>query len=510
MSPGAFMDTTADEERSNAEQLRGLVRSLSLSSRFSFYLVACETPAVADAVFAHLEREVPASRGAETRLVRLDPYRISAPLEESIPRELLTTEVLERLVYPSDEVIAASAIHVIDASRALPADEDAWKWLFNRMNEQRNIIIQRIRRELIVLVPLWLVNTFRLHAADFYNLWSGDFRILAEPGEVVEEPVPWSWEPMNAEGQSSRRIVIGLSMLDDERFVSPIDGDWHELVRALVLAGDIELNRMHPAAALHAYEEALGITNQFITDSAKNVETAKKSHLMTEWERILPVCIGRTGDSYFYRSIHGEAARAYEEACALVETLRHQSNNNPLWTHNRSILAIKQGDTHRALGKLDDAARSYLTAIAIRRESSSRRDIAIALQRLGLVHTRRGDHSRSLHAYEEAISLALGGLSGFLVVPPTYRLELISLLERRGSLLLERGALTEARTDFKMAAEQTHGGLDNPKASAAWREGQRRVLQRLRDVLMSTGDRESLQTVEQALRKTTEMPLPAG
>jgi hypothetical protein len=149
------------------------VRSLALSDRFRFYLVVVELAQPATrAVAAALEREVAAAREAPVRLVRLDPYRVPADGRGPIPWRLLVDKVLVPLVEPPAEVAAAEAIVMVDASAAPEADDEAWRVLFQRMNERRNVIAAGLRGALALVMPARMERVFAHAAPDFWSIRS--------------------------------------------------------------------------------------------------------------------------------------------------------------------------------------------------------------------------------------------------------------------------------------------------------------------------------------------------
>lgn len=375
-----------------------------------------------------------------------------------------------------------------------------------------------------------------------------------------------------ADGAEARDIL--LSLLDHpclepgEERTAQIPGDpewWSDLVRALILLGDVELSNLNPECALRTYEASCQVARR-LTEQAGGVGAADGSAGtsigLTEWKRLLSISLDRVGDAHFSRGELDMAMLAYKQALGIVETLLEADPRNlelqadrlvsrdrigdvhlargevemaaqqvedampsskqlagyslP-WKRDHSVAEINIGDVHRAAGRLDEAIQAYLSSLATRRELLRRdprrpewaRDVAIALQRLGQVHASRGDHGRALLAYTEAITL-MQGLVQADRERAAWRLELIFLLERRGSLRLGRGEAKQARADFEEAAELTRGAQGRTGFSPAWREGQLRVLQGLRDALTAVGDHEGLRAVEQALSELTDNPTPTG
>lgn len=149
-----------------------LVRSLALSDRFRFYVLVVEGEPVVRAVAAALKQDVAAAREAPARVVRIDPYRAPAYRPGPIPWRLLVDEVLVPLVDPRADVAAAEAIVMIDASAAPPSDDDAWRVLFQRMNERRNVVAASLRGALVLALPARMERVFAHAAPDFWSIRS--------------------------------------------------------------------------------------------------------------------------------------------------------------------------------------------------------------------------------------------------------------------------------------------------------------------------------------------------
>jgi hypothetical protein len=149
-----------------------LVRSLALSDRFRFYLLVVEAPEAARAVAAILEHEVAAAREAPVHVVWLDPYDDRAEGSAPMPWRRLVDAVLAPLLEPSAELSSPEAIVIADAARAPAADEDAWRILFQRMNERRNAVAGALRGALVLALPPALERVFAHAAPDFWSIRS--------------------------------------------------------------------------------------------------------------------------------------------------------------------------------------------------------------------------------------------------------------------------------------------------------------------------------------------------
>lgn len=150
-----------------------LVRALALSRRFHLYLARCSSPRAADQLVAEIAGELPRLGRADVRLVRLEPYSgrpSDAPLADG--------ELADRVLVPLLDAPEAlrGAIHLVDASRAVYADTEAWARLFALWNEKRNVLGPS-RGEVVVMLPRALAPVFATAAPDVWSIRSGEYTI---------------------------------------------------------------------------------------------------------------------------------------------------------------------------------------------------------------------------------------------------------------------------------------------------------------------------------------------
>lgn len=178
----AFRDAiVADEE------VERLLERLTLVERFHAVLVTCEMPRVANALVDVLEAELPQRRDETMRFVRLDPYRAHKDILAPISADLLIDEVLAKVVHPPAENQGSSVVTIVDASRALPKDDDAWSIMFQRMNERRNAIMRALPGPFLIVAPKRYDLLFARAAADFWSILGAIVPVKTPPlGEELE------------------------------------------------------------------------------------------------------------------------------------------------------------------------------------------------------------------------------------------------------------------------------------------------------------------------------------
>ena len=155
-----------------------LVRALALSRRFHLYLARCASPRAADGLVAALSDELPRLGRAESRLVRLEPYS-ARPEDAPLTDGELAARVLLPLLDPPEDL--CGAIHLVDASRAAYADNEAWARLFSLWNEKRNVLGSS-RGEVVVMLPATLAPVFAAAAPDVWSIRSGEYVIDEDAG----------------------------------------------------------------------------------------------------------------------------------------------------------------------------------------------------------------------------------------------------------------------------------------------------------------------------------------
>ncbi|WP_437976432.1 hypothetical protein WMF11_03725 [Sorangium sp. So ce295] len=338
---------------------------------------------MASAALDVLAVEVAAAREEPVRLVRLDPYRAHAALDRPIPFELLAEQVLARLVSPAPDERAPGVIFVVDASRALPQDDEGWSQLFQRLNEQRNGIAKALEGPLVLVVPGRLEAAFAHAAPDFWSIRSLAVVVDAPPGvrpEAVEpaeerrerlvEPAPeqaWSAAEIEAEVAAARARLADAT--EDESALS-------SLIVWLGRQVQHEMDRGTLDRALRAAEESLLLERR----------QAEKHPGRVEWLHDLSLSLDNAGDVYRARGNLERALAAYDESLSLRRRLLALDSARPEWLRDLSSLSLR-----RRLLALDPARPEWrhdlaasLSQHAITAEAAGRPADALSFWRAAL------------------------------------------------------------------------------------------------------------------------------
>lgn len=167
---------------------RKLCRALALADGFSFQIAVCQSARDAVGLLLWLADTVAVEREEPVSTERISPYALDwrIPGPASVSADDLTKLVLGRLVgsQPHADLV------FIDAAAAREQDADAWRWLFERLNERRNLISRDLRVPLTLILPRELEVEFARAAPDFWSIR----RVAVRVGEFDDsdaEPEIW-------------------------------------------------------------------------------------------------------------------------------------------------------------------------------------------------------------------------------------------------------------------------------------------------------------------------------
>ncbi|MDP3220657.1 MAG: tetratricopeptide repeat protein [Deltaproteobacteria bacterium] len=128
------------------------------------------------------------ARGATVTLRHLPRDPDDPSPEERLTRESATERVLRPLTTPDEAGAAHGVVHVVDATGSVP--DDAWAWCFQRLNERRNVIAQRLHGELVLCVTPAQETQLAAIAPDLWSIRSGTFMVDVE-APLVAASAPW-------------------------------------------------------------------------------------------------------------------------------------------------------------------------------------------------------------------------------------------------------------------------------------------------------------------------------
>lgn len=546
------MATDADELRAalrGDEDLLRLARGISLSSRFHVYLLACSTPRVADAALEILAEEVAKEREEGARWVRLDPYRGRAEAGEPIRFEELVEGVLAKLVDPAPEERVAEVIHVVDASRALAPDDEAWGLLFQRMNERRNVIAGALGGPLLLVLPQRLEAAFAHEAPDFWSIrtlgvvvrgpggegggqgagalqarWDGAreldpgseevaaeieagiasarTRITDRPDDVeaVVALIVWLERRVQyerARGALERALAAAEEAVALERRwferIPESPESMYDLAFSLGLVGLVYADRGELELAQSAYDESLTLRGKLVEHDPDR----------TLWSRSLSASLESLGDVHLRRKELDLALERFNESLALTRRIIEKDPANTEWLRDLSVGLIKIGDTQWDRGELELSLDAYSESVSLQRrlldrdpESSLRvYDLSIGLQKVGAVQLLRGEIDPAVAAQSESLEFARRLLARD-PQHPLWRHHFGLCLVRQAQLAESTQRLEEALGWWRRALSELEAVTRSPDAPSRWRK-------------QVAACRADIARLEAALASTAAPPHPA-
>ncbi len=308
--------------------VRHLAECLALADRMHFSVLSCDMPIQADAALAVLGKAVSALRGEAVRFRRF-PLVDDSPVS-GLDYDRLAADVLNALF--DRQSAEGEEVFVIDASRAGKQEEDAWMALFQRLNEMRNVLMERLPGPLLLVAPPLLEIEFCYRAPDFWSIRSTYAKVASAPGLEFggAEPV---YDRDRTEAVADRpdveRLLARISEARRRRVERPDDVDAaRSLVILLGRLGDYEMNWGQLAQAEADHLESLKIMKELIALDPNRAE----------WRRGLSSSLNKVGDVHRTRGDLGKALAAYEESIDVIRDLQHG-----LSVRTKPSTALKQG-----------------------------------------------------------------------------------------------------------------------------------------------------------------------
>jgi hypothetical protein len=291
-----------------------LVQALSLSERFHVYLLICDTPRLTRLVLDVIAARVSEEREQPVHLVELDPYQEHRNAGAPIDATALIDRILGRLVAPELDEQSSDVLFVVNASRALTEDDQAWALLFQRMNERRNVIAKKMNGAILLCLPVRLEPLFAHAAPDFWSIRSTAIR--------VDRTLPAALE-MEAAG------LYNLS------------GVFSETVR-----GSLE----HATGSYReSSDEGLRL-RQSVEDARASLAQAPDNEVHS---RSLAITLHRLAEHELEKGTVRAALNAAEESVAVARGLIARDPGRAEWLHDLSLHLCEVGDVRQAGGDLE-------------------------------------------------------------------------------------------------------------------------------------------------------------
>lgn len=467
------------------DDLKQLLKALDLSKGFNFYLALCNAPRLAETALQILERHLNSDRGSLRHVVRLDPYRVDARLEEAVSEEVLGSTVLKRLVEPRPEDATPGAIHVVDASRAIQSDDGVWKKLFERMNEQRNTIMEALGGALVMVLPPRLEDDLEATAPDWWSIRSSDYDLTGradvgggfqrevEPRDagrrrVFSAPRPGWREHLDASRARARAAEIRYeheSSKESRRTLASA----YKSIAVLDAEGATELlaeARSHQEQFKRT--EALELLDEAV-ENRRNVIRLCSGPPSSRGEASpvdpdqanddLAVTLVYRGGALYEDGNLGDAARDAAEAIRILRDLLALHPDHEEWLHDLGDALSLGGDVALGTSNIDEAVRMYEEGQTIWARLVERRPermdylraLSLSLDRVGDARFAEGKLSDAVGVYFEGLKISFRLLEGDPRESELWH-NVSTLLDHLGDLHLKRGDIDRAQMHYEEQA----------------------------------------------------------
>ena len=199
------LDAELQAELAGEPELNQLASALALSETSDFCVLTCSSTRQAKAALAVLATTVAQKLG--------QPYPMDVLTSGiTVNRDTLLTNLLAPLLIAGRE--KNSVLVVVDATQADQQDASAWAVLFERMNEVRNTLMERLANTLLLILPSWLLRDFPGHAPDFWSIRSITATAYARPEKGLTFD-SLSFDPSSSTKTKYRGLFFGVQDYQD-------------------------------------------------------------------------------------------------------------------------------------------------------------------------------------------------------------------------------------------------------------------------------------------------------
>jgi len=470
-----------------------LASSLQLNEGFELDLLVCSAHRIARAALRVLRAQLAVSENEPTHFEILDPYKTRRDSSQALDLEAAVQAVLVPLI--SNEAHAfhnrpGRTIVVLDASLAYERDEPAWRHIFRRLNEGRNVLIERLQVPLLLCLPEFLEPVFAHEAPDFWSV-----RSLVVPLAVALEPLIASDVETVAESQVPARLLGEPSSFDPDygklaedlvEARNAVAANPNDTVASEALAiqlertGAAEMRKGRPRNALDAFEESRAIRKLLLSREPDR----------SDWVNALVTVLLDVGDASRELGDLQGALAALRDAVGIARVERPRLLSATLVP--QAILDNETGEPDRALAGLEEAI-SLLRSVP-NQETPDLKLLALALTLCGHICQKRGDLDRALAAFSEALRL---NKEIFGAQHP----RTVDTMESLAHLYWDRGDVSQSRRIWESVhdARKEQLGIEHPKtwssmvglATTLAMQGDYRVARELLDRVLDTQRRIS-------------------
>jgi hypothetical protein len=203
--------TERPKEQPLGAELQQLARAISLGNGFALYVLFCPSPAAARQALMDLHTEI---ARLEEGFAPCYQYQIFA---RTAAGDRLAMEQRQTIDALFGEEAQPAHYLVLNAAEAREDDEQALRFLFERLNERRNQLIERRQRPLLLVLPSFAEQLLAHAAPDLWSIRSLPAVFLKEehqPPDAVRGAPAQERQPPKAR---SSQVTIALVYAEQDR-----------------------------------------------------------------------------------------------------------------------------------------------------------------------------------------------------------------------------------------------------------------------------------------------------
>lgn len=332
------------ETLKNNRSFCSIVNAVALSERCSFFLLSSKTQLSTNAALEYLKTSVEGLTGESIELVL---YR---PKYGSGYKEMIEDTI--RPLLDRDMGSFGHTLYALDFTSFADTPNETVV-VFQRLNELRNAIVERLDGSLVVIAPFGMEREFALRAPDMWSVRCGVCMMEAALVESVDMPTfaesPKAQTTLGYAKNDVTELSEEVARLRELYRGSP---DNYAIGRGLLVAlhryGKYIMEYGSLDDVLMIYEEAYKIAKQIHAANPASLEAARN----------LLVCYEKKGDIYLKMGDIQKAKTAYEESLEIRKQI-HAANPASLEAaRDLSVSCAKLAQVYESAGD-DQAALRY-------------------------------------------------------------------------------------------------------------------------------------------------------
>lgn len=179
--------------------IQRLLGAVVLGQGFQFHIVVCQSSHQVEQLLNTLADVVPQQRGGRVRYEHLAPYA-ALQHDHAWDDDALAQMVMTRLHAMPTPHASELLLVALDATPAKEQDAAAWRYLFWRMNEQRNALVAGLDAAFLLCLPPWMESVFAHDASDFWSIRGLSVTLALARAKIPDDPAQQSGRTASGHG----------------------------------------------------------------------------------------------------------------------------------------------------------------------------------------------------------------------------------------------------------------------------------------------------------------------